>query len=90
MLLRRGAIWRHLVIVPQPRLQSVAVHQGPLERRLRLAQVQLHTVAGPIRADLGAVDQDVAIAFFGDVAGAAIHSAQRDTSHRWRSEESSA
>lgn len=90
VLLRRGAIWRHLVIVPQPRLQSVAVRQGPLQRLLRLAEVQLHTVAGPIRADLGAVDQDVALVFFGDVAEAAIHSAQRDTSHRWRSEESPA
>jgi putative membrane protein len=90
VLLRRGAIWRQLVIVPQPRLQSVAVTQGPLLRALDLADIQLHTVAGPIRAHLGAVDRAAAVAFFGQVAQAAIESAQLDTSHRWRSGESTA
>jgi putative membrane protein len=87
ILLRRGAIWRQLVVVPQPRLQSVALEQGPLLRALRLARVDLHTVSGPIRADLGAIDQDAALGFFGTVAGAAVQSAGRDTSHRWRSGE---
>ncbi|MEO6943499.1 MAG: PH domain-containing protein [Lacisediminihabitans sp.] len=87
LLLRRGAIWRQLVIVPQPRLQSVAVAQGPLLRALGLANIHLHTVAGPIRAELGAIDLDAAVAFFGTVALAAVESAQRDTSHRWRSTE---
>jgi putative membrane protein len=87
LLLRRGAIWRQLVIVPQPRLQSVAITQGPLLRLLDLASIQLHTVAGPIRADLGAIDRDAALAFFRFVATAAVESAQRDTSHRWRSGE---
>ena len=34
-----GAVWRELVIVPAARMQSVAVTQGPLARRLRLATV---------------------------------------------------
>ncbi len=54
-LLRRGAIWRELAIVPTPRIQSVAVEQGPLERSLRLAGVHLHTVAGPISPRIGAL-----------------------------------
>jgi putative membrane protein len=87
LLLRRGAIWRQLVVVPQPRLQSVAIEQGPLLRALRLARIELHTVTGPIHADLGAIDKDAAIAFFGEVADAAVQSARRDTSHRWRSGE---
>jgi putative membrane protein len=87
ILLRRGAIWRQLVVVPQPRLQSVAIEQGPLLRALRLARIELHTVTGPIHADLGAIDQDAALAFFGTVADAAVQSASRDTSHRWRSGE---
>ncbi|BDZ48823.1 membrane protein [Frondihabitans sucicola] len=29
LLLRKGAIWRQLVVVPLPRLQSVGVRQGP-------------------------------------------------------------
>lgn len=87
LILRTGAIWRRLVIVPQPRLQSVAIHQGPLLRPLRLASVQLHTVAGPITSVLGAVDQDAALAFFSEVAAAAVRAGQSDTSHRWRSGE---
>jgi len=90
LLLRKGAIWRRLIIVPQPRLQSVGLHQGPLLRRLRLASVHLHTVNGPITADLGAVDQAVALAFFTEVAELAVRSGQADTSHRWRSGELSA
>ena len=87
LLLRKGAIWRRLIIVPQPRLQSVGLHPGPLLRRLRLASIQLHTVHGPITADLGAVDRDAALAFFTEVAAVAVRAGQSDTSHRWRSGE---
>ena len=90
LVLRKGAIWRRLIIVPQPRLQSVALSQGPLLRLLRLAEVQLHTVAGPINAELGALDQDAALAFFGEVARVAVRAGQSDSSHRWRSGESPA
>lgn len=90
LLLRRGAIWRQLVIVPQPRLQSVAITQGPVLRMLRLADIHLHTVAGPIRAELGAIDLDAATAFFSSAAENAVSSAERDTSHRWRSSEAPA
>ncbi|GAB3041795.1 PH domain-containing protein [Parafrigoribacterium mesophilum] len=90
LLLRRGGIWRQLVIVPQARLQSVSLRQGPVLRMLRLAAVHLHTVSGPIAATLGAVDAVVGVEFFTDAARAAIVSAARDTSHRWRSGEVSA
>jgi len=84
VLLRRGAIWRELVIVPAARMQSLALHQGPLLRRLDLASIQLHTVAGPVVARLGAIDAQTAVVAFGDVAEAAVSSAGSDTSHRWR------
>ncbi|CAN5403715.1 hypothetical protein BH10ACT4_BH10ACT4_09050 [soil metagenome] len=87
LLIRKGAIWRRLIIVPQPRLQSVGMHQGPLLRRLRLASIHLHTVSGPITADLGAVDRDAALAFFTEVADVAVRAGQSDTSHRWRAGE---
>ena len=85
VLLRRGAIWRELVVVPQARMQSASLSQGPLLRRLRLASVRLHTVAGPVDARLGAIDETHAVQFFEDIAQAAIRSAGSDTSHRWRS-----
>jgi putative membrane protein len=87
VLLRRGAIWRELAIVPTPRVQSVAVEQGPLARSLRLANVHVHTVAGPISPRLGALDVGDAQALFRDAAEAAVAAAGSDTSHRWRSEE---
>lgn len=84
VLLRRGAIWRELVVVPAARMQSVSVHQGPLERALRLGSVHVHTVAGPISARLGAIDAGDASGFFRDVAQTAISAAAADRTHRWR------
>jgi putative membrane protein len=85
VLLRRGAIWRSLVLVPTARMQSVSLHQGPLLRMLRLADVHVHTVAGPIRASLGALDAADASRFFREVAASGVSAAAADRSHRWAS-----
>lgn len=83
VMMRTGAIWRALTLVPYPRIQSVAVSQGPILRALRLGAVDVHTVAGPISAGIGALDRDHAVSFFEHVSGRAIAAAERDTSHRW-------
>lgn len=88
VLLRKGQVWRELVVVPQARIQSVALRQGPLLRRMRLAAVRVHTVAGPITASLGAIDETQAVEFFGSLASDAIAAGNTDTSHRWRLGES--
>jgi putative membrane protein len=88
-VLRKGAIWRSLILVPQPRVQSVALTQGPLLRRFGLAAVTVHTVAGPITARLGAVDSADALRFFAESSRSVVESASSDTSHRWRSGEAS-
>ena len=87
VVLRQGAVWRQLTIVPEARLQSVAVSEGPVFRALNLATVRVHTVAGPISPALSAVDRAQALVFFREVADAAISSSSADTSHRWRSGE---
>ena len=87
VVLRRGIIWRELVVVPTPRMQSVELEQGPLLRLLRLATVRMHTVSGPVIAKLGGVDQDAAAGFLRDVESTAILAMQTDRSHRWRSGE---
>jgi putative membrane protein len=84
VILRRGAVWRELVVVPAARMQSVSLHQGPLDRALRLAEVNVHTVAGPITARLGALDASDASGFFRDVADTAVSAAAADRTHRWR------
>lgn len=48
LLLRGGRLTRHLSVVPQRRVQGVLLEDGPLLRRLGLADVQLCTVAGPV------------------------------------------
>lgn len=87
VLLRKGAIWRELVIVPFARSQSVAVQQGPLLRLLDLSSVHVHTVAGPIIASLGALAREDALVLFAEVASGAVRASDTDTTHRWRSRE---
>ena len=89
VLLRKGAIWRELVVVPLARVQSVALHEGPLYRVLRVASLHFHTVAGPIVPTLGAIDRADAVRFFREAVDAAVLSSTSDTSHRWRSAERS-
>ncbi len=83
VILRKGAIWRTLSVVPTARTQSVAAHQGPLERLLRVAHVRVHTVAGPVTAEIGAIDVADASALFDDTASAGVAAIGSDRTHRW-------
>ncbi len=85
LLLRKGRIWRSLIVVPLARMQGVSVHQGPLYRSTRLAHVRAHIVAGPIVASVGALDADDAVGVFERVLVAAERAAVADDSHRWKS-----
>ena len=60
------------------------MEQGPLLRGLSLAAVKLHTVAGPITADIGALGVRDAIQFFENASAVAIDAAKSDRTHRWR------
>ncbi len=45
LLIRKGVLFRSLVVVPYGRMQYVDVHAGPVARKLRIANVQLHTAS---------------------------------------------
>ena len=45
LLVRRGIMFRSLVVVPYGRMQYVDVTAGPLARRFGIATVQLHTAS---------------------------------------------
>ena len=45
LLVRRGVLWRAVIVVPYARLQYVDVHAGPVDRRLGIARLQLHTAS---------------------------------------------
>jgi putative membrane protein len=83
LFLRRGRIWRSLAIVPLARVQSMAVHQGPIYRMLHLALVRAHTVAGTVYTGIGAIDRNDAMNLFADAEARSIARAAADRSHRW-------
>jgi putative membrane protein len=82
-LLRHGVISRDLILVPLARLQSVGIDQGAIKRRLGLASARLHTVTGPVTAQLGVLDADEAKRMFARISSDAATFAATDTSHRW-------
>ena len=84
VLIRTGAVWRRLIVVPLARMQSVAIEFGLVGRALRLATLRVHTVAGPITPYITGVDDATARDYFSRIASAAVDSGSRDTSHRWR------
>ena len=45
LLIRKGVMFRSMVVVPYGRMQYVDVQAGPLDRRLGVATVQLHTAS---------------------------------------------
>lgn len=45
LLIRKGVMFRSLVVVPYGRMQYVDVTAGPLARGFKIASVQLHTAA---------------------------------------------
>ncbi|GHS89956.1 hypothetical protein AGMMS50218_17260 [Actinomycetota bacterium] len=45
LLIRKGIMFRSMVVVPYGRMQYVDVNAGPLARRFAIASVQLHTAS---------------------------------------------
>ncbi|MBM7791372.1 PH domain-containing protein [Tenggerimyces flavus] len=45
-----GWLTRRTAVVPHPKMQSVRIKQGPLQRRLGLANVHVDTPVGPVNA----------------------------------------
>ena len=52
VLTRYGLLARKHAIIPHAKVQSIAMHQGPWQRALRLASVRLHTTRGPVSVAL--------------------------------------
>jgi putative membrane protein len=46
---REGVLTRRTHVVPHARVQSLQVHQGPWQRRLRLADLQVDSPPGPVK-----------------------------------------
>ncbi len=78
LLVRRGVLYRRLVVVPYGRMQFVDVQAGPLDRAFGLARVQLHTAAATTDAHIpGLVPEEAArlrdrLAAFGEAQSAGL------------------
>ncbi|MDO5676114.1 MAG: PH domain-containing protein [Propionibacteriaceae bacterium] len=55
-----GLLERVTTIVPHRRMQSASIHQGPIQRRLKVASVHVHTTDGPVNQRLYHLDEAVA------------------------------
>ena len=83
LLIRSGRWWRNLVVVPHQRTQSMALEQGPLARRFRVADLVLHTTAGPVSPRLVQAGLDEGRALLDAQAARARAARKRQTSEHW-------
>lgn len=79
LLMRTGRLWPKLTILPLPRLQSLRIDQGPLDRRLGLAGVTGHTVMGPVSGAVSGLDVHDALALWTSGAAAAVAAATTES-----------
>lgn len=60
LLVKHGVLFRKLSVVPYGRMQFVDVKSGPLERRVGIATVQLHTASPATDARIPGLPPDEA------------------------------
>jgi putative membrane protein len=83
MLMRTGLLTRTLDVVPHGRTQSVGISQGPIERRLGIANLHMHTVPGPGLPTVPHLDQDQAARITFDAAARARQARGREDLSEW-------
>ncbi|QKD80222.1 PH domain-containing protein [Actinomyces marmotae] len=52
LLWRKGIMWRRMSVIPYGRMQYVDTSQGPIARRLGIAEVKLHTASAATDATI--------------------------------------
>ncbi|WP_163543684.1 PH domain-containing protein [Occultella kanbiaonis] len=60
LLIRRGVMFRSLVVVPYGRMQYVDVEAGPIARKMKIAAVQLHTASAGSDASIPGLGEEEA------------------------------
>lgn len=83
LFIRSGRFVRQLTVLPHERTQSIALRQGPLQRMLGLATVEVHSTKGvvkPVALHLAVAD---AIALLTDQASRARQRRSVQTPEQW-------
>ncbi|WP_425955981.1 PH domain-containing protein [Xylanimonas sp. McL0601] len=83
LLVRRGRIVRRLDVVPHARMQSVAVEQGPLQRRLGVASFAVHSTPGVVTPVVPHLDAADAARLLGEQAARARAARAHAGPERW-------
>ena len=83
LMVRTGRFGRDLVLVPHARTQSVGVEQGPLLRRLGLADFTLHSTPGPISPRVAHLDAGDAARLLDEQAARARQARTLAGPERW-------
>ncbi|HMO11369.1 MAG TPA: PH domain-containing protein [Actinotalea sp.] len=85
LLVRTGRLFRRLVVVPHEKTQSIALRQGPWQRRLGVASVVLHSTPGPVVPLVPHVSESDAGHLVTEQAGRARQARATATPDRWMS-----
>jgi putative membrane protein len=83
LLARSGRFVRSLAVVPHERTQSMALHQGPVARKLRVADLQLQTTVGPVSPVVYQMDIEVARRLFNEQSARAAAARRHSVPERW-------
>jgi putative membrane protein len=83
LLIRQGLFARDVVVVPHEKTQSLAIRQGPLQRLLSLATVEVHSTHGTIQPVAHHLDLRDAIALLEAQATRARAARERQTPEQW-------
>jgi len=83
LMIRRGRLVREMFVIPHERTQSLAIRQGPWQRRRRLATFTVHSTRGPVRPVAEHLDVDDAIALLDSQTARARESRATQTPEQW-------
>ncbi|WP_354003916.1 PH domain-containing protein [Cellulomonas cellasea] len=83
LLIRSGRFVRRLVVVPHERTQSLALQQGPIQRRLRVASMVVHSTPGPVSPTVDHLDEHVAARLLAEQADRARTARKVATPEQW-------
>lgn len=77
LVVRSGRLRRRVEVVPHARVQSLRLRQGPVQRRLRLATVELLTTSGPARPRVRHLDVGDATRLLNEQVGRSSRARER-------------
>ena len=80
--IRRGAFTRHLVMLPIARAQSIMLHRPMVHAWLGLATIVLHTVMGPVSAQMRGLARSDAQQWWNYLANTAVRVQRGDEAPR--------